>query len=118
MVGMPRFGFVVEYVRDIETARKFYTDVMGLTVQREHPTFVQFDSFALATDEPMGGETDQEVYWLVDDVDAAYRAIASQADVCLPLTDVPFGRVFGVKDTEGRPRYLLQLATRRPSQAV
>jgi len=30
----PRFGFVVEYVTDIEAAKRFYLDVMGLEVER------------------------------------------------------------------------------------
>lgn len=89
----PRFGFVVEYVRDIETAKRFYVDVLGLKVEREHPTFVQFETFAIATDEPMGGEATQEVYWLVNDAGRAFTALAEKAEICLPLKQVPFGTV-------------------------
>ena len=36
----------------------------------------------------------------------------------MPLKDMPFGKVFGVKDADGRPRYLIELAPVRPSVAV
>ena len=49
-----KFGFIVEYVKDIEIAKKFYVETLGLKVEREHPQYVQFDTFAIATDEPMG----------------------------------------------------------------
>ena len=35
-----KFGFVIEYVADIEAARAFYVDVLGLVVERYHPTFL------------------------------------------------------------------------------
>ena len=54
MNNKPRFGFVVEYVKDIEAAKNFYIDVLGLEMQRYHPTFVQFDKFAIASDQPIG----------------------------------------------------------------
>lgn len=114
----PAFGFVVEYVKDIEAAKHFYTEVMGLEVEREHPTFIQFETFAIATDEPMGGEATQEVYWLVQDAEKAFRSLSERASVCLPLQQVPFGKVFGVRDPDGFPRYILELSKNRPSQAV
>jgi len=114
----PTFGFVVEYVKDIEASKRFYVDVLGLEVEREHPTFVQFGTFAIASDEPMGGEVTQEVYWLVNDAHRAFEMLAKKADICLPLQQVPFGTVFGVRDPDGYPRYILELSQNRPSQAV
>src|SRR5512140_1141769 len=114
----PRFGFVVEYVKDIEASKSFYVDVLGLQMQRYHPTFVQFESFAIASDQPLEGNGAPELYWLVDDADAAYRELARNAEVSLPLTQKPFGKVFAIKDPDGRPRYLLELARNRPSQTV
>ena len=35
-----RFGFVVEYVKEIEAAKRFYVDVLGLKVECEHPGYV------------------------------------------------------------------------------
>lgn len=118
MNNKPSFGFVVEYVKDLEAAKRFYTEVLGLSVQRLHPSFVQFETFALASDEPMGGEAAQELYWLVDDAEAAFAELSSKAEVSLPLKQVPFGKVFGVRDPDGRPRYVLELAKNRPSRGV
>lgn len=113
-----KFGFVVEYVRDIDASLRFYTEVLGLQVQRKHPSFVQFDTFAIASDEPMGGGDKRELYWLVDDIETAHRALASRTEIVMPLKQLPFGTVFGVGDPDGRVRYVLQLAQHRPSVAV
>lgn len=114
----PTFGFIIEYVPDIAAARRFYVDVLGLVVQREHPQFVQFDTFAIAADEPLGGREEPELYWLVDDARAAFDELSATAEVTLPLTEQPFGTVFAVKGPAGHPHYLLQLAQERPSTAV
>lgn len=42
MAVTTRFGFALEYVSDIDAVKRFYVDVLGLEVDREHPTFVQF----------------------------------------------------------------------------
>lgn len=118
MSNSPRFGFIVEYVKDIEAAKRFYVDVMGLKILRLHPTYVQFETFAIASDAPMGGETEQEIFWLVDDAQVAFNDLVSKAEICLPLQQVPFGKVFGIRDQDGRPRYILELAKNRPSQSV
>jgi catechol 2,3-dioxygenase-like lactoylglutathione lyase family enzyme len=118
MSSKPRFGFVVEYVTDIEAAKRFYVDVLGLEVERYHPTFVQFNSFAIASDESLGGRGEPELYWLVDDAEAAFRDLSWEAEVSLPLQQMPFGKVFAIKDPAGRPRYLLELAQDRPSRPV
>jgi catechol 2,3-dioxygenase-like lactoylglutathione lyase family enzyme len=112
----PAFGFVVQYVKDIAAARRFYENVMGLEVQRSHPTFIQFDKFAIASDEPMAGKGEPELYWLVDDAEAAFAALSSKAEVSLPLKQQPFGKVFGIRDPDGQPRYLLELSKNRPSR--
>jgi catechol 2,3-dioxygenase-like lactoylglutathione lyase family enzyme len=38
----PQFGFVIEYVKDIDAARRFYVEVLGLEIEREHPTYPSF----------------------------------------------------------------------------
>lgn len=114
----PTFGLVIEYVHDMEAATRFYTDVMGLHVQRRHPTFVQFDSFALASDERLTAGTEPELYWLVDDADAAFRDLSAAAEVTVQPTEYPFGKVFGVRNPNGRTCFLLELAKNRPSVAV
>jgi catechol 2,3-dioxygenase-like lactoylglutathione lyase family enzyme len=119
----PRFGFIVAYVPDVEAAKRFYVEVLGLAVDREHPTFVQFKDaagsfFAVASDESLGGRGEPELYWLVEDAEAAYRELSRVAEVSLPLQQRPFGKVFGLKDPAGQPRYLLELARDRPSRPV
>lgn len=122
MTTRTRWGFALEYVTDIEAAKRFYIDVLGLEVEREHPVFVQFKDetgagYAIAGDASMAG-SDEELYWLVDDAEAAYRDLSQKAEVSLPLKQMPFGKVFGVKDPAGRPRYLVELAQNRPSRPV
>ena len=114
----PTFGFVVEYVPDIQAAKRFYIDVLGLDVERDHPTFVQFSHFAIANDESLSGSRDPELFWLVDDAAAAFAELSQRADVTLRLTQRPYGKVFGIAEPSGRPRYLLELARERPSRPV
>lgn len=116
MSTRPRFGFVVEYVEDIEAAREFYENVLGLRPERTHPAFVQYDHFAIAADEPMAGGTDREVYWLVEDIQRVFDEISRSGEIVLPLQQVSFGRMFGVRGAGGQPHYLLELAADRPSQ--
>ena len=112
----PTFGFALQYVQDIEAARAFYEGVMGLRVERSHPVFVQFEHFAIASDESLSG-TPMELYWLVDDVEAAHREIGGRASVS-EIRSMPFGRLFTVEEPGGRPRFLIEMAKERPSEAV
>lgn len=114
----PQFGFVLEYVTDIEAAKRFYVEVLGLKVERYHPTFVQFEHFAIANDESLSGTRDPETYWLVDDAEAAFNELAAKAEVSVPLKRMPFGKVFAIKDPTGRSCFLIELAQNRPSQPV
>ncbi len=118
MGSKTRFGFVVEYVKDIEAAKRFYVGVLGLEIQRQHPSFIQFETFALASDEPLGGTGEDELYWLVDDAENTYARLSDQVDISMPLKQFPFGKVFGILDPDGRTRFLLELVKNRPSQAV
>jgi len=113
-----QFGFAVIYVDDMAAARRFYTEVLGQKVQREAPTFIQFDHFALAGDESMDGRKQVELYWLVSDAEAALAEARRAAPITMELRSLPFGKVFGVKDPTGQPRYVLELAQRRPSRPV
>ena len=123
MAIKPRFGFVLEYVSDLAAAKDFYVDVLGLEVERFHPTFVQFKdpsgaNFAIATDESLTGSRERELYWLVDDAEAAFRELSARAEIALPLTAKPFGKVFGVKDPAGEVQFLIEFAATRPSRPV
>ena len=112
----PQFGFIVEYVKDIQAARRWYEENLGLKVERSAPNFVQFDTFALASDEAMDKSGRPELYWLVDNAEAAQRELSQKAAITMPLREMPFGKVFAVADPEGRPRFLLELAQHRPSR--
>jgi catechol 2,3-dioxygenase-like lactoylglutathione lyase family enzyme len=118
MSNKPQFGFVVEYVKNVEEAKRFYVEVLGLEVERSHPTFVQFGSFAIAGDESLTGTEEPEVYWLVDDAEAAFNDLAQKTEIYRPLKQMAFGKVFGIKDPAGRPCFLLELAKDRPSRPV
>mgnify|MGYP001136601572 CR=1 FL=1 len=37
MTNQPQFGLALAYVTDIEAAKRFYVDVLGLEVQRDNP---------------------------------------------------------------------------------
>jgi predicted enzyme related to lactoylglutathione lyase len=113
-----RFGFAIEYVEDIEAAKRCYVDVLGLEVQREAPQFVQFEGFAIASDASMGGGKERELYWLVDDAEAAFHDARTRAEITLPLKQMPFGKVFAIRGAAGQPCYLVQLAADRPSRQV
>lgn len=122
MSSKVRFGFVLEYVADVEAAKRFYVDLLGLEVERDHPTFVQLKdeagvNFAITSDAPLGDGT-PELNWVVDDAEAAYRALSQQAEVSLPLQQMPFGKIFGIKGPAGRPHYLVEFSQNRPSQRV
>jgi catechol 2,3-dioxygenase-like lactoylglutathione lyase family enzyme len=119
----PRFALALAYVPDVAAAKRFYVDVLGLEVERDHPTFVQFKSdggaaFAIASDAAMTPGAELELYWLVEDAEAAFQELSRTAKVSLPLTQQPFGKVFGVVDPTGQPRYLLEFARERPSREV
>jgi predicted enzyme related to lactoylglutathione lyase len=116
MNSKAKFGFVLEYVMDIEAARRFYVDVLGLEVERISPAFIQFNNFAIASDESMSGTRDSEIYWLVDDAEAAFKDYSQKAEITVPLKQMPFGKVFGIKDPAGQPQYLIEFARDRPSQ--
>ena len=123
MTTTARFGFALEYVTDIEPVKRFYVDVLGIEVLREAPAFVQFKdpagtSFAIANDESIGGTRETELYWIVDDAEAAFADLSQQASVSVPLKQLPFGKVFGIRDPAGQPLYVVELARNRPSQPV
>ncbi|HET7094112.1 MAG TPA: VOC family protein, partial [Thermomicrobiales bacterium] len=112
MTVKPKFALALEYVSDVEAAKRFYVDVFGLEVAREHPTFVQFKSdagaaFAIVSDAAMTPGAELELYWVVDDAQAAFDELSRTAKISKPLTAEAFGTVFGVVDPTGQPRYLI-----------
>ena len=120
-----RFGFALEYTSDIETTKRFFVDVLGLELDRDHPTFAQLKdqhgaAYAIASDQPMDSESGgaPELWWLVDDIDAALSHMSARATVSMPPREMPFGKCFGVRDPAGQVHYVLELAQQRPSRQV
>jgi predicted enzyme related to lactoylglutathione lyase len=123
MTTAVRFAFPLEYTRDIAATKRFFIDVLGLELDRDHPTFVQFKDasgagYAVASDEPMDKGDAAELWWVVDNAEQACAEMSKKAELAMPLRDMPFGRCFGIKDPNGQVHYLLEFAQQRPSQPL
>jgi catechol 2,3-dioxygenase-like lactoylglutathione lyase family enzyme len=118
-----RFAFAIEYTQDIPGTKRFFTDVLGLQVERDHPTFVQFKdangaAYAIASDAPMDTGDAPELWWAVDNAAAACAEMSKSAELAMPLRELPFGKCFGIKNPNGQIHYVLEFAAQRPSQQV
>ena len=123
MANSARFGFPLEYTRDIQATRRFFIDVLGLELDRDHPTFVQFKdaggaAYAIASDAPMDKGDVPELWWTVDNAEQACAEMSQKAELAMPIREMPFGKCFGIKDPTGQVHYLLEFAAQRPSQQL
>jgi catechol 2,3-dioxygenase-like lactoylglutathione lyase family enzyme len=125
MTNTTRFGFALEYVTDVQATKQFFVDVLGLKVERDHPTFVQFSdasgvSYAIASDERMDPSQDgvPELWWVVEDAHMAFADMSKKSEVKMSPRQMPFGTCFGIKDPSGQVHYVLEFAQQRPSQQV
>jgi catechol 2,3-dioxygenase-like lactoylglutathione lyase family enzyme len=114
--------FIVRHVTDIAATRAFYTEKMGFEVQAEQPGFVQFKApdgapFAIsltsadpvAAELPGGRPESLELWWYVDDADAACAELkAKDVEIVFAPKDMPFGRAFAIKDATGAYCFILQ----------
>jgi len=50
--------------------------------------------------------------------EAAFNDLAQKAEVVFPMKQMPFGKVFEIKDPAGHPLYLFEFAQSRPSQLL
>src|SRR5579859_681351 len=113
-------NFVMLHVPDVEKARAFYTEKLGLEVEDQAPDFVQFKqpmgngaSFALGKGEDAAILQGAELWWYVDDADKTYAGLAAQGvEVVSKPTDEPFGRTLAIKDPAGHTIHMLQLPQR------
>ena len=106
--------FVMMHVPDVTAARDFYRDKLGFAVETENPGFVQFRqpeagaAFALGQE---GHGDPIELWWYVDDADATSRELTARGvEIVEPPHDMPFGRVFSIKEPAGNTLYILQLS--------
>ena len=108
--------FTLVHVRDMEGARRFYTETMGYTLETDSPGFVQFQStngttLALSAEE--GGDP-VELWWFVADADGTHEQMRQQGvEIVSAPHDEPFGRALAVKDPSGNTLNLLQLPAGR-----
>ena len=112
------FAFALRYVGDIDAARRFYTEVLGMTPERAAPTFVQFGAFALASDERVGERAGEELYWSIDDAAAAHAELAGAGREVTAVREMRFGKVFTVRDASGRECFLIEFVAQRPSERL
>ena len=109
-------NFVMLHVPDIEQARTFYTEKLGLVVEDQQPAFVQFKQhagmgaiFALGEDAGASPHQGVELWWMVDNADATYATLVSNGvENASQPTDEPFGRAFTVKDPAGNSISMFQ----------
>lgn len=118
-----RYSMTVEYVPDMEAAKRFYSEVLGLEIERDFPTFVQFRdaagvNYAIANDEPLSDGQAREIYWVTDDAEQTHADLAGRGVETSAVREMPFGKVFSVTDPAGQPNFLIEFAAQRPSQPV
>lgn len=109
-------NYAIVYVRDLDKAKAFYTETLGLTVVEalSGPTFVTLrpadgamiglqDSAASRL--PPGREDrpgSVELSFAVDDVDGTWKRWKEKGvEFVIDPSDLPFGRYFLAKDPEG-----------------
>jgi predicted enzyme related to lactoylglutathione lyase len=117
-MATPALELALLHVADIDAARAFYTEKLGLEVDRGQsgPNFVLFQrpkgvgaSLALSADGGVQPSSGTELWWYVDDVDATHHELVGRdVEPASPLVDMPFGRTFSIKDPGGNMVYLLQ----------
>ncbi len=112
-----RFINPIPFVADIDASKRFYAEVLGLTVAADHGHFVRFETgFAIhdgasleqtvwgqpATGTEKYGRRNLLLYFEHPDIDAAFRRIAPQVELIHPVTQQAWGqRVFRFYDPDG-----------------
>lgn len=107
--------------KDVETAKKFYSELLGWTMNRSAVAGVDYTEFQ-AGGRPIGGMFqmtaefgDAPSHWMsyvaVEDVDAAARRVEELGGkVCVPPTDIPnTGRFCVINDPTGATISLITL---------
>ncbi len=110
-------------VADMQVAKDFYRDVVGLSVAQDHGDFVRFSSgFALhdgasllkqaalpASDVTPFGRNNLVLYFETEDLDAAFDWIAPRAEILHPIVQQGWGgRVFRFRDPDG---HIIEMGT-------
>ena len=112
-------NFVLIHTNNIEEARAFYTEKLGLEIEDQAPNFLQFKqpggqgatlAISQEPDIQPGQGKDIELWWFVENADATYAEMTSKGiEIAQERKDEPFGRTFAIKDPSGNTLYMLQL---------
>jgi catechol 2,3-dioxygenase-like lactoylglutathione lyase family enzyme len=105
-------GIVIFMARDLERARSFYADTLGLLIIDTEPNFITLSTAGdcliglQSTASLKPGETAEpgstELGLEVSDADAAWRELKARGVTTLTdLADMPFGRTFDLRDPDG-----------------
>jgi predicted enzyme related to lactoylglutathione lyase len=105
---------VIYPVKDLDSAKKVYTTLLGSPPAYEAPYYVGWNingqDIGLDPNGHSQGMTAPVPYWLVDDIDKAIeQLVAAGATVQRPPRDVGGGkRVASIKDADGNVTGLMQ----------
>ncbi len=120
-----KLGIAILHVRDLPSAKRFYTEVLGLPVVEDQssPTFVALataggtllalQDFSTSKPYEMAGPGGVELGLEVEDVDVTWgKWQAKGVQTLTPPEDFPFGRAFDAQDPEGHLLSIYQLRAR------
>jgi predicted enzyme related to lactoylglutathione lyase len=106
---------VVLYSRDLDRARTFYRDILGLPILLEEPHVIHFDGGSVRVaihHYPTEGEREAPEGFLVfavENLDVAYADLRQRgAEFLGPPADRPYGRVAYLRDPEGHEIGLIE----------
>lgn len=109
-------NFIILYIRDMEKAKTFYTEALGLSVVEaiSSPTFITLRTVGGASIGLQDRATsklppalqkepgDVELSFEVEDVDATWKSWKEKGvEIVTEPMDLPFGRYFLARDCEG-----------------
>lgn len=99
-------NIVIIRTPDIEAARRFYAETLGLKVENETPAFLQVQSPGQSSTLGVGvGEPSMEgpeIWWRTEDTDALHAdLVAKGVRILQEPKDEPFGRSVSFADPAG-----------------
>jgi catechol 2,3-dioxygenase-like lactoylglutathione lyase family enzyme len=111
---LKELNIIILRTHDLEAARAFYRDVMGMSVETEAPNFLQVHpregqgpEFGIGVGEPSVGGP--ELWWRTEDADALHAwLVARGVRILAEPTDQPFGRAIEFADPAGNRLYAYQ----------
>lgn len=107
-------NIIIIRAHDLEAERRFFTDVMGMTVEDETPAFLQVHTpdgsgpaLGVGVGEPSA--SGPELWWRTEDADALHAyLVAKGVRILAEPSDRPFGRAVEFADPAGNHLYAYQ----------